>query len=123
MIAVKILAFVYAPLNLATSISGMSLRELNGSGKSLWVFLTTATIALLITGASWFLMEEIKSFMEMYRSKTHVTITQFTIGVRIAMLAWLRKHGQIEWTWKSGAWWRILTNSDSPLQAQVEFIE
>ena len=57
-IAVTILAFVYVPLNLATSIFGMNLSELNGSGKRLWVFLATAIIAVLIAGTSWFLLEE-----------------------------------------------------------------
>ena len=58
MIAVTVLAFVYVPLNLATSIFGMNLSELNGSGKKLWVFLATAVIAVQIAGTSWFLLEE-----------------------------------------------------------------
>ena len=51
LIAVTVLPFVYVPLNLATSIFGMNLSELNGSGKNIWVFLCTAIVALLTTGA------------------------------------------------------------------------
>ena len=69
-IAVTFRAFVYVPLNLATSISGMNLRELNGSGKSLCVFLCTATIALLTTGALWLVLEEVKNYLR-WRRRIH----------------------------------------------------
>ncbi|KAM0805950.1 hypothetical protein BDR22DRAFT_192223 [Usnea florida] len=110
-----ILAFIYVPLNLATSIFGMNLSELNGSGKKLWVFLATAIIALLIAGTAWFLLEEGNNFRRWQRRRIPDTRTRFTFGARLAMLAWLWRRGHTEWAWKSDAWWRILIDSPSKL--------
>ena len=90
----------------------MNLIELNGSGKDLWAFMTTAVIALLTTGALWFLMEEVNNYVR-WRRWSHDARLQFTIGTRIGMLAWLRGHGHTNWMWQTGAWWRLLINSDS----------
>ena len=57
LIAFTLLAFIYIPLNLAMSIFGMDLSELNGSGKNIWVILCQAIVALLTTGALWFVLE------------------------------------------------------------------
>ena len=119
-IAVTILAFVYVPLNLATSIFGMNLSELNGSGKRLWVFLATAIIAVLIAGTSWFLLEEGNNYRNWQLRKIRITRTRFTIGARMAMLAWLWRHGHTQWAWKSGAWWRVLTDSASRMREPEE---
>ena len=115
LLAVTILAFIYVPLNLATSIFGMNLSELNGSGKELWVFLTTAIIALLIAGTAWLLLEEGNNFRNWQRRRIPDTRTRFTFGARLAMLAWLWSRGHKEWAWKSDAWWRILTDSASTI--------
>ena len=125
LLAVTILAFIYVPLNLATSIFGMNLSELNGSGKELWVFLTTAIIALLIAGTSWFLLEEGNNFRNWQRkripdTRTRFTRTRFTFGARLAMLAWLWRTGHTKWAWKSDAWWRVLTDSASKLSKPEE---
>ena len=56
-----ILAFFYVPLNLATSIFGMNLQQLNGVGKSIGVFLGTAGIILFVTGVSWYFIEGIQN--------------------------------------------------------------
>ncbi|MCJ1352630.1 MAG: hypothetical protein MMC33_002614 [Icmadophila ericetorum] len=46
-----ILASIFIPVNLATSVFGMNVQEINGSGKNIWVFAVTAvaltTLALL----------------------------------------------------------------------------
>ena len=48
-----ILAFVYVPLNLVTSIFGMNIQQLNSNGQQLYVFVITALLALLITFGIW----------------------------------------------------------------------
>lgn len=40
----------------------MNLRELNGNGTHLWVFFTTAITALIITGSTWFLIEQVNGY-------------------------------------------------------------
>lgn len=93
----------------------MNLSELNGSGQKLWVFVITVAIALLITGASWYLIEEINNYLK-WKERDHNTRMQFTMGERIGMLTFLWKKGHKDWMWKSGAWWRILTNSNYRLK-------
>ena len=117
---VTVLAFVYVPLNLATSIFGMNLSELNGSGKELWVFLVTAIIAVLIAGTSWFLLEEGNNYRVWKMRRVPDTRTRFTVGARLAMLAWLWRKGHTKWAWKSDAWWRVLTDSASRLSEPEE---
>lgn len=56
--AVTILAFVYVPLNMATSIFGMNIQELNQSGHKVWMFVLTAVLALLVTAGGWFLVDQ-----------------------------------------------------------------
>ena len=101
-IAVTILAFVYVPLNLATSIFGMNLSELNGSGKNLWVFLTTAVVALVITATTWFLIEEVNLYLIWRRNARHQYIS--TNGIGIA--AWLFKSKRKGWMTTSDFWSR-----------------
>ena len=40
----------------------MNLQQLNQSGKTLREFVLTALIALLLTGISWFIIEDLNSF-------------------------------------------------------------
>lgn len=52
---VTILAFIFVPTSLASSIFGMNVQEINNTGNSIWKFLVTA---ILLTGAAiaaWFL--------------------------------------------------------------------
>ena len=67
--SVTILAFVYVPLNLATSIFGMNLQQLNQSGRSIWSFLVTAIVSLLVTGSIWFCLEQYNSVADWKRKK------------------------------------------------------
>ena len=85
-IAVTVLAFVYVPLNLATSIFGMNLSELNGSGKNIWVFLCTATVALLTTGVSWFVLKEVNNYLR-WRRGIHNVKERFALANRHARVA------------------------------------
>ena len=119
LIAVTILALVYVPLNLATSIFGMNLKELNGSGKNIWVFLCTAIIALLTTGALWFVLEEVNNYLRWRKGNRYVK-ERFALGQRIGMLVWLQQHGHTGWMWESGAWWRLLINSGSRAWSPME---
>lgn len=44
------LATIYLSLSLATSVFGMNLSEMTGTGPKLWVFATTCVALLLLTG-------------------------------------------------------------------------
>ena len=52
-VPVTILAFVFVPWSLATSIYGMNLQELNESGKSIWAFIITGILLFLAACAAY----------------------------------------------------------------------
>ena len=118
-VLVTILAFVYVPLNLATSIFGMNIQQLNHSGQNLWVFFVTAVVALLVTGGSWACS---KKAMAWYKERAAVSRAyakkegkqEYGLLLRMAMLVWLVRNGHTAWMWKSGAWLAILMNSKTP---------
>lgn len=43
------LATVYLPLSLATSVFGMNLQEMNGSGPKIWIFVIVCAVLLVLT--------------------------------------------------------------------------
>lgn len=118
-VLVTILAFVYVPLNLATSIFGMNIKQLNHSGQSLWVFFVTAVVALLVTGGSWACSKSGYKAMAWYKERAAVSRAyakkgekqEYGLLLRMAMLVWLVRNGHTAWMWKSGAWLAIPMNS------------
>lgn len=50
---VTVLAFVFIPINLASSVYGMNVQEINGTGHSIWGFLVTASVLLTVSGLAW----------------------------------------------------------------------
>ena len=111
---VTILAFIYVPLNLATSIFGMNIQQLNESGKSLWVFLLTAFVTLAVTGCLWLLIELVNGYQIWQRGRPkvspNITTSSYSMGERVAMVVWLFRHHHISWMREVGAWWRIMIN-------------
>ncbi|KAF6236376.1 hypothetical protein HO173_005467 [Letharia columbiana] len=117
--SVTILAFVYVPLNLATSIFSMDIQQLNQKGQNLWVFFVTAVVALLVTGGSWACSNSGYKAMAWYKEAAAVSGAYAKKGekqehgllLRMAMLVWLVRNGHTVWMWKSRAWLAILMNS------------
>ncbi|KAL8806368.1 MAG: hypothetical protein Q9182_001398 [Xanthomendoza sp. 2 TL-2023] len=110
-VKLTILAFVYVPLNLATSIYGMNLQQLFQTGQSVKAFVITALIALVITGAAWLTTEGVNNYSAWTRRRSSSPVPTFNIAQRLAMITWLvlNRHGR--WMMRTGAWWRILLNS------------
>ena len=108
---VTILAFVYIPLNLATSIFGMNIQQLNRTGQDLWIFIVTGAVALLITGVSWFCVEVLTSYKSWAKiGSTDNSRRNQALVFRLALLLWLVRNGYTTWMRRSGAWWCILSN-------------
>ena len=128
---VTILAFIYVPLNLATSIYGMNIKQLNGNGQTVWVFVVTAMIALIIIAGTWYLAEGVNTYRNWHRKRTEhnsmhfigsvVQRPSFSIAERVAMIVWLRNHGYVGWMRRTGAWWKILCNSSRPMMVAFKF--
>ena len=122
-VQVTILAFIYIPLNLATSIFGMNIQQLDGSGQQIWVFFTTAAAALLITGGSWLTSNCLATHQAViwYKERTAakkaydrvLKSQEYGLSTRLAMLVWLVCNGHAIWMWKSGALGAIMTDNKS----------
>ena len=121
-VSVTILAFIYVPLNLSTSIFGMNIQQLNHNGQSLWVFFVTAVVDLLVTCGSWFCSNSAYKAMAWYKERATISSPdektekrrEYGFPLRIAMLVWLVRNGHTAWMWKTGAWLAILMNSKVP---------
>ena len=59
-----VLAFIYVSLNLATSIFGMNLQQLNNNGRPLKVFIITTILALVATCIVWFSLDQFNGLVE-----------------------------------------------------------
>lgn len=103
----------------------MNLQQLNGSGQGLWDFLITAVLALVITGATWWVIEQLNS-LRAWRRRDRQTYKpprknepdkrrspDYSLLVRLTMITWLITHGHWSWMIKSGAGWCVLTNSSA----------
>lgn len=121
---VTILAFVFFPLNLATSIFGMNLQQRNGNGRSLQAFIGTSFAAFIITGATWFFIDQLNSYRYWHtkqEGKEQAVKSKISVGERSAMVVWLLHHRKLFWMWKSGAWWRIPFHNDAKMIQDPEF--
>ncbi len=94
----------------------MNIEQLNGSGQHLWVFILTAVITLVVTGGSWFIIEQVNSYPWWRKRRSDTPYngeTQFSLVVRLALLVYLVSNGHSQWMLKSGAWWRIIIDHRS----------
>ena len=94
----------------------MNIEQLNGNGQHVWVFVLTAVVALIITGGSWYVIEQINSYRKWRRRSTEQQYdgnTHFSLAVRLAMIALLLLKGHTRWMFKSGAWWRLIVDHRS----------
>ena len=120
-----ILAFFYVPLNLATSIYGMNLQQLNSNGRSIWVFLGTAAILLVATGVTWFSIEGVQDargwISEVREDRSILAYEYPSMFKRLYLIWWLSRNGLFMWMIYTGAGLCLLTNSSRRFQSQSGF--
>ena len=92
-----------------TSIYGMNIQQINGSGHSIWIFVVTSIAALVITGSVWYLIEEWNKIKASRRDLDK--LPTYCLAFRIYMVGWLVMNGHLSWMRKSKAWSEILDNS------------
>lgn len=117
------LAFIYVPLTLATSVFGMDLQELNGSGRSLWIFIATVLAALAITGMTWMFLTELNRFRTWRRGLARPQETgdvRYAVSVRLYMFGGLILQGNGSWMVRTGIAWRLLVDSLSTFEPADE---
>ena len=92
----------------------MNIRQLNQNGQNIWVFFTTAVVALLVTGGSWRCSDSIAKARAWYNTRVppdRKVKPEYGFILRITLLVWLIRNGHGRWMWQSGAWLAILVNS------------
>ena len=116
-----VLAFFYIPLNLATSVFGMNIQQLNGSGTSIGGFLGTAVMLLFLTGLSWLILEgvqDVRAWLRRLRKdRALIAYENQSIFVRLHLIWWLCRNGLFVWTIRTGAGWCLLINSPRGFQS------
>lgn len=63
-----ILAFVFIPINLASSIFGMNVQQINETGHSIWGFVVAALAMLAASGLSWTGWQAVQNWMFVQRA-------------------------------------------------------
>ena len=120
-----VLAFFYIPLNLATSVFGMNIQQLNHSGTSIGVFLATAGILLFITGVSWLFLEGVQDarvwLRRVVEDRSLVASQEPSIFVRFYLIWWLSRNGLFKWMVYTGAGSCLLINSYRGFRSQGGF--
>lgn len=104
----------------------MNLQQLNGSGRGLGDFIGTAAIALVLTGGTWWIMEQLNYLLAWRKrgAEAQPQPTQhpdYAISVRLMMIAWLSCNGHWSWMLKSGAGWHVLINSGLGFRYKYRF--
>lgn len=81
---VTILAFIFIPTTLASSVFGMNVQEINNTGKSIWTFAVTALSLTGVAVTAWFLSG-------LARAKWHSGAERvgFSRKVRFSCVMWL----------------------------------
>ncbi|MCJ1326394.1 hypothetical protein MMC10_003058 [Thelotrema lepadinum] len=116
-ILVTLLAFIYVPLNLATSIFGMNIQQINATGPDMPFFVYTALGILGATIFCWFSIAQHEGYHQ-WQSRTQrgrgglqIRHTSgYCLTARITMLIWLLRHGHASWLWSTNAWIGLLTD-------------
>lgn len=100
----------------------MNLQQLNGSGQTLWKFVVTALVALIITGGTWYIAEAANVYRNWHRKRAEQDRLgaedkglTYSVVERIAMIMWLLRKHHLAWMWRTGAWSKILFNSTKPM--------
>lgn len=112
---VTILAFIYVPLNLATSIFGMNISQLNGQGQSIEAFVHTALVISGVTAMCWFISSQYEGYRQ-WNEKTRISVhdskraSGCSLSARVSLLLWLLWNGHSAWAWSNKAWIGLLTN-------------
>ena len=83
------LAFIFIPLTYASSLFGMNIKEMNGSGPKLWTFLLSSVCISGITLALWNSVKPVRSWIQSHRGEPMFSFGYYVlhgaIGLRFGL--------------------------------------
>ncbi|KIW14502.1 hypothetical protein PV08_07286 [Exophiala spinifera] len=110
---VTVLGFIFVPINLATSIFGMNIQELNYTGQRLWVFLVTTFAMVALVLFSWMASRKLLKMRDDYYDTQRNTGWEPEMeswATRLASIWWLLKKGRAIWMLRSKAFLALVTD-------------
>ena len=119
---VTILALIYVPITTVTSVYGMNIQQINGTGHNIGTFIVTTMVTILVTWITWFIAEVINSAFDLRKPLELANKTELNLPFRILMIVWLVFKGHSKWTLRSGVWWQILVDSSKELDSKYNGI-
>lgn len=116
---VTILASIFIPISVGTSIFGMNIHELNGNGPRIWIFfLTTICLGLLALGC-WLSMTRLLQWRSKFLSRDHEGVSRWD---RLTTICWLVHHRHSLWMIRSGAPLSLISDGRTTFDATHEDI-
>lgn len=104
--------------NLATSLFGINLQQLNQSGQQLWGFIVTMLIAMLVTAGIWYCIDEVNGIRrwkgEVPKKKEKRFLgpgKEYRTGARLTMLYHLWRRGHFFRMFHANVWLRVLVSN------------
>lgn len=111
----------------------MNLQQLNGSGQTVKHFVVTALVALIITGGTWYVAEVLNVYRTWYRRRREdgslrrkgqpFPVPRYSLAERILMITWLLRDHHGPWMWRTGAFSKVLFNSEKPMSSHYSTVE
>ena len=110
------LAFIYVPLNLATSIFGMNIKQFGQRGPNIWIFVVTTAVAVVLTLLTWATVDFHRRYHEWKAqyslSKEHPKSLleggeEYTISKILVLFFYVVRNHTL-WAWRSNAGKAIL---------------
>ena len=91
------LAFMFIPLSFVTSVFGMNIVEITGTGAKLWTFLATAACIGMSVSLIWWLSDPLEQWW-----KKHPPRYELDRSMRLSWIWWAIRHDQLWWITKHG---------------------
>ena len=119
-VAVTIIAFVFLPISLATSIFGMNVQQINNTGKEIWVFIVTAVLLTCLAIGTWALstlfLEGRKRWLSRDRDD-HDVLKKLQIVIDLVLT------GRTWWMIQTGVLYGLLINEQYTRQSKLLVID
>jgi hypothetical protein len=85
---VTVLAFIFIPISLASSIFGMNVQQINETGHSIFPFIYTSIVLLTISGLSYSFRHSVKRLVDKIASFVPFVQRKMMLGFQLLLVIW-----------------------------------